>query len=170
MELNRLLERNRAEIESKLLEAALSVYPAKSQPFLNSRMSPFANPVGNLLREQISSILQKLIDDQPVEAFTETLSDLAKIRAVQDFEPSRALEFLFSAKSIIADGAPNHLDVELRVLESKIDRLALHAFDLYEKHRSRIFELRIRELRRTWGSSMGRRAKQDSGGGSRADE
>ena len=90
-----------------------------------------------------------------------------KIRAVQEFSPSRAVGFVFCLKdavrSVLGESLkdPAHAS-GLAELDGQIDRLALMAFDVYVQCRERFYELRVKELKRQipWAVS---RLNRDAG-------
>jgi hypothetical protein len=65
-----------------------------------------------------------------------------RIRAVQNFTPSQAIGFVFDLKGLIRAMAPadRQASKEMVVIESRIDALALLAFDLYMSCREKIYE------------------------------
>lgn len=82
------------------------------------------------------------------------VTEFIKIRAVQDFKPSEAVGFVFLLKDVIRDllrdqSEENRLDTEWVRVESKADRLACRAFDIFAESRQKIYEIRIGEIKRT---------------------
>jgi hypothetical protein len=71
------------------------------------------------------------------------LDSLVRLRAVQDFRPSEALLFIFDLRGVAAEV----IGSLPQALESRIDRLALMAFDQYMACRDQIAGLREKELR-----------------------
>ncbi len=80
------------------------------------------------------------------------LDDVVRIRAVQEFSASQAVSFVFSIKTIVRDmfGAEikrsGFID-ELLAFESRVDSVALLAFELYMECREKVFEIRATEIR-----------------------
>jgi hypothetical protein len=77
---------------------------------------------------------------------------MIRIRAVQDFLPSKAIGFVFLLKRVIQEELGREvrergLGEELLDFERQIDDLALLAFDVYMQCREKIFEVRIREVK-----------------------
>ncbi|MGQ9653846.1 MAG: RsbRD N-terminal domain-containing protein, partial [Thermodesulfobacteriota bacterium] len=72
---------------------------------------------------------------------------------VQEFSASQAVAFIFSLKKVVreeikGEGAEPDLPVpEVLEFESKIDALALRAFDMFMGCRERIYEIRATEIR-----------------------
>jgi hypothetical protein len=98
-------------------------------------------------------IFDGLIRDPGKEDLSGFPDDIVRLRAVQDLLPSQALAFLFSLKGIIreelrAEIAGQDLSDALLSLESRIDSLALSAFDIFMQCREKIYEIRANELKR----------------------
>ena len=79
-------------------------------------------------------------------------SELIKIRAVQDFSPSKALSFLFGLKKIIRTELRNSdqkddIISETCIFDEKFDTLFVLGFDLYNDCRSKIHEIKIGEIK-----------------------
>jgi hypothetical protein len=86
------------------------------------------------------------------EIISQSLNDIMRLRAVQDFLPSQAVGFVFLLKQIIrSEIDPEVYDEiisqELSELENRIDETALVAFNLYAEAREKIYEIRIKELK-----------------------
>jgi hypothetical protein len=80
----------------------------------------------------------------------ESLDRIVRIRAVQDLSPSQAVEFVFLLKRAVREELGEALakQVDLSALHAWIDGLALQAFGLFVECRQRIYELRVREIKR----------------------
>jgi hypothetical protein len=80
------------------------------------------------------------------------LDSILKIRSVQDFSPSKAVGFVFLLKRAIGETLKSELckepvfDEWLK-LQSRIDDLALQAFDIYMGCREKICEIRVDRAR-----------------------
>ena len=91
--------------------------------------------------------------DGDVAQAASALERINKIRAVQDFSASEAVAFVFFLKSAVRNVlsrelAEGHLTGELLALESKIDDMALLAFDGYMQCREKLFQIRCDSIRR----------------------
>jgi len=74
------------------------------------------------------------------------------VRCVQGLPPSRATRFIFALKGIIRDALAGELKdaAALRgliVFESRIDRMAACAFDVYAGYQKKIAEIRVNEIK-----------------------
>jgi RsbT co-antagonist protein rsbRD N-terminal domain len=153
MNLRGLLEEKKSSIVKKWVHAVFENYPADSTNFFLKQQDRFLNPVGHTISEGIRDIFNELLRDSDPEKFFPILNDIIKIKAVQDFTPSKALSFLFLLKKVIREEAGSeiqkkHLTDELTTFEAQIDQLILLSFDIYVKCRERIYELKTDDVRR----------------------
>jgi hypothetical protein len=132
-------------IAEQWLGRVLRTYPGETAAFMAAVEDPFRNPVGNTIKEALGILLDELLMGMNRERVQAALDSIVQIRAVQDFSPSQALEFLFQLKDILRepDAGPG---VEL--LYGRVDEMALAGFDLYVKYRERTFQARVNETRR----------------------
>ncbi len=152
MSIKDLLSKKRKEIINKSFELTIATYPEESQPFLKEYSKQFTNPVGYTLREAIEQIVDKIINEEPVESFLLPLEEIIRIRAVQEFTPSQAIGFVFLIKKAFQDELEKELNSsQLLDFLSRIDSLSLIAFDIFMKYREKIYDLKAKELiDRTW--------------------
>ena len=147
------LRERKAAVLKRWLNDAVSVYADKTAKFLLKQKDPFANPVGNALREGTASILDIVLDQGKPEDATSKLEGILRIRAIQDLPPSAAIQFLFRLKEVLraelgkTATKPGNV-TELAELDSAVDSMALVAFDIYMKCREEVFELRVNEVKR----------------------
>jgi hypothetical protein len=155
MTIEDFLIRNREKICRDWEEKTLSSYSKHASNLYGRDKNRFSNPVGNQLRSAISLCFQYLIEaETSPETLTPVLSDFIRIRAVQDFRPSDAVGFILQLKDVVWELLNNHPELDRLVTEwvriqSKIDCLTCLAFDIYVESRQRVFEVRIKELKRT---------------------
>ncbi len=145
-----LAERRQAVIKEWLAQT-LQTYPPSTTQFLTREKDPFHNPVGCMLREGLSALFDGLVGDWNTAALTAVLDGIVRIRAVQDFTASQAVAFVFLLKQVVREELKSDIGLypsDLRVLEARIDELALLAFDLFMQCRQRINEIRANEARR----------------------
>ncbi|MFA4918634.1 MAG: RsbRD N-terminal domain-containing protein [Thermodesulfovibrionales bacterium] len=147
-----LLAKRKSSIRKKWFDAVINDYPADSSDFLRKQKDRFLNPVGQTLLENINSLLDEIILNADSEKVYPYLNDIIKIKAVQDFSPSKAVSFIYLLKRVVreeleSDIEKNKLTEELKSFETQLDSLALLAFDVYMKCRERIFDLRVNEIK-----------------------
>lgn len=134
-------------------DTILETYPTDTQRFLQRQKDQFTNPVAHRISEGVEGLFDALlqgIDSNEVSSF---LDRIIRIRAVQDFSPSQAMAFIFLLKMVIREELKseireNRVSEELLKFESRIDNLALLAFDIYMKCREQVYELRVSETKR----------------------
>jgi hypothetical protein len=152
MPINDLLSKKRQSIINKSFELTVATYPEESQTFLREKSKQFTNPVGYSIYQAIEQIVDKIISNEPIENFILPLEEIIRIRAVQDFTPSQAVGFIFLIKKAIQDELEQELESS-QILDflSRVDSLALVAFDIFMKYREKIYDLKSKELiDRTW--------------------
>ena len=153
MKLKGLLEQNKSTILARWFDAIMETYPIDNTGFFKKQEDRFANPVGHTFSQGIESILEALIEEKDLAEGLPFLDDIIKVRAVQDFTPSKAVNFIFSLKKVVREELKkeirkDQIDDELLSFESKIDDLALFAFNIYVKCREQLNQLKIDELKR----------------------
>ena len=152
MKLEKLLSEKGPAILDRWLKLILESYPADTQRFLKKQKDPFANPVRHTISREIENIYKELLQGLDREKVSPFLDRIIRIRAVQDFPPSQALDFIFLLKKVIREAlgkevGEHQLSDDLLVLESKIDDLALIAFDVYMACREKLYSLSANEAR-----------------------
>ncbi|MCX5717765.1 MAG: RsbRD N-terminal domain-containing protein [Nitrospirae bacterium] len=152
MKLNSLLADKKDAILEKWFDVIIESYPPDTSNFLKNQSNRFANPAGSAISQGIENIFDELLRGLNQENTLQFLDNIVRIRAVQDFTPSQALSFIFPLKRIIREEltveiAGNQLLDEILALESKIDDLALSAFDIYMKCREKIYEIKANEVK-----------------------
>ena len=156
-----LLTKKQTAIVQQWLDEALASYAKDAAELFKKATDRFANPVGNSLREGTQGIFAALLQGAEAEEIRELLREIVQIRAVQQFSPSQAIGFIFALKDVVrkelGDTArqPQYLD-ELAKFEGQIDQIALVAFDLLVEYRTRVFDLRMGEMKRNVSWVLGK--------------
>ena len=165
MTLKDLLHSKKAAIHQRWLEKTLEAYAPDASAFFGRQKDQFANPVGQALRAGTQTLLECLLGELDPEKVCGCLEEIVKIRSIQDFTPAQALSFVFSLKQVIREDLPGELDAgqaaELVELETRIDQLALFAFDVYVKCRERLYEIRVSEVKRSVSGLMRRLNREE---------
>ena len=152
MALKDLLLQKKASILERWFHLLLETYPVGTSKSLKREKDRFVNPVGHTISRGIRSLYEELLGDMNIDRLSSSLNDIIRIRSVQDFSPSQAIGFIFLLKKAIREV----LESEIRgkpVLEewmefqSRIDQLALLAFDVYMECREKICEIRVNEAK-----------------------
>jgi hypothetical protein len=135
------------------LARTLQTYPEHTARFLLQEKDPFRNPVGHTLKQTFLALFNELLGGMNTAKITPLLEDIVRIRAVQDFTAGQAVAFIFLLKKVIGDELKGEIQrnqgvAGLATMESRIDEMALLAFDLFMKCREKIYEIRTNEAKR----------------------
>jgi hypothetical protein len=161
MDLAALLKENREAILEKWFQRIIGTYPDVTSRFLASQKDRFRNPVGYSITQSIGPIYDQVASAMDADRLLEALDGVIRIRSVQDFTASEAVGFIFQLKAAIrgeiGDRIPR-LDrwEDLAELESRIDRLALLAFEKYTECREQLHQARNREIQSRAGKILER--------------
>jgi len=152
MNLKHLLKEKRSPIIKKWRDAVLATYPEQSQKFLRKQKDAIANPVGSSIFQGLESIYDEFLIDPESDEISLFLDNIIRVRAIQEFSPSQAVNFIFELKEIVreelkAEIGQEGISEELVLFESEIDGLAMRCFEIYTQCREKIFEIRVNEIR-----------------------
>ena len=151
MKLISLLKEKRPNILKRWINLILDTYPAESARFFRSQKNRFANPVGSIVAKGAEDLFDEILQENNPDKISTFLDNIIRVRATQDFTPSQAVSFIFLLKKVLREELnkeiqENDIDDELLAIESRIDDVALLAFDIFVKCREKIFELKAMEL------------------------
>jgi hypothetical protein len=152
MALEHFLAGNRAAILERWNHLIVETYPPNTSRFLRRERDRFINPVGYTISREIGVLFEELVGGMDLERISRSLENIMKIRSVQDFSPSEGVGFILLLKKTIREKLGSEISdfrifEEWSALESKIDTLALLAFDIYMKCREKIFEIKVNEVK-----------------------
>ena len=152
MTLEDLLTDIRSKLVNRWLDRVMETYPTDATKFLRKQKDQFANPVGYTISKEIGNLFDALIHAIDPDEVTPILDRMIRIRAIQDFSPSQSLSFIFLLKNVVREELEkeireNHLADELLVFDSKLDAVALLAFDIYMKCREKLYEMQVNETK-----------------------
>ena len=150
--LKEILNKKKSFIVRNWTELIFNSYPAETENFLKLKKNQFSNPVGYTVTNTTEKIFNELINDCDFEKIKVLLDEIIKIRAVQSFSPSEAINFLFDLKKVIRDElkaelADKNISDELSNFEFLIDRIIIIGFDLFVESREKIFKIRVNEIK-----------------------
>jgi len=141
------------ELAQKWADLVLGTYPEQTQVVWRKNRDQFTNPVGNAILKSTRELLPLLLTWNDAVAVARSLEQIVKIRAVQDFTPSQALSFVFLLKKLLRAEFVEELSArgeleELLRFETRVDNLAVIAFDLYVAARDQVASMRVDEVKR----------------------
>jgi hypothetical protein len=147
-----LLKKNKAAILERWFHLILETYPANTATIMRKDRNQFTNPVGSTLSREIEVLFKNLCEGIWDEKCEASLDSIVKIRSVQDFSPSKAVGFIFLLKRAIGETLKNEICKESVMdewlkFQSRIDDLALQAFDAYMDCREKVCEIRINQAK-----------------------
>ncbi|MBW1681852.1 MAG: RsbRD N-terminal domain-containing protein [Deltaproteobacteria bacterium] len=153
MDLQRQLEEKKSSILKKWLEFIIGSYPRESRRFLTKEKDRFSNPVGQVIAERTEALYDGLISGGDEQVIVPCLEDILRIRAVQDLKPSQAVGFVLQLKQVVRQVLQKGVDgavpsAALREFENRVDETALLAFDVYTRHKQKIYNIRVDEVKR----------------------
>jgi hypothetical protein len=135
MGLAALLEGNRDTILGKWFDLIIATYPRVTSEFLAKQNDRFRNPVGHAISESIGPIYDQVVSTMDAGEILRALDGIIRIRSVQDLTPSEAVAFVCQQSQEFAE------------LESRVDRVALLAFEKYTECREKLHEVRSNEIK-----------------------
>jgi hypothetical protein len=148
-----LLLPHRSEALDRWRGLVLDSYPVEAARFFRAEKDSFKNPVGQSIHTATETLLDGVLLEGGGDGIPEALEGLVRIRAVQDFSPSEAVAFVFLLKRAVREVLAEASEGEppaavLRDLETRVDGLALSAFETYSRCREELFEIRLRATQR----------------------
>jgi predicted Ser/Thr protein kinase len=151
MNLQKELEDNKSAILKKWFDRTIETYPKETARFLKNKKNQFANPVGYIISQELEPILDGLFRGVEIVSLVPLLENIIRIRAVQDFPPSRAIAFIFFLKKVIREELEQEIqerkmEEEILALDSRIDEMGLISFDIFMHLREKIYALKASEL------------------------
>lgn len=147
-----ILLNKRSAILEKWQQYLLETYPADTSRFMKQEKDRFLNPVGHTFSEDMPVLFDLLMAKAGPAEMVARMDRMLKIRSVQDFSPGQAVFFVFLLKRAVREEVLDEISgngglLDLLQFESRIDTLALAAFDGYMKYREKIFEIRANEVK-----------------------
>ena len=152
MALEEILLENENPILKRWFDLILETYSTNTATIMRKDKNQFTNPVGSTLSREIEVLFKNLCEGSQDEKCRASLDLILKIRSVQDFSPSKAVGFIFLLKRAIGETLKNEICKESVMdewlkFQSKIDELALFAFDIYMDCREKICEIRVNQAK-----------------------
>lgn len=171
--LTEMLQQREAEIAQAWEAEFLATYSPVSARLVKQQTDPHANPMGHILRRDLPLLVHQVLGGMDAEMLAEPLENLCRLRSVQDFSASQSVSFVFLLKKVIREFLVaqrvelEDLTGELLALESRIDNLALYAFDAHAACRERMYQARVNQEKKSTEQLL-RQINRRSPGGSRS--
>jgi len=161
MQILEIIKDEKTVILEEWCQSIFETYPEETTNFLKNKLNRFANPVGHAVTQGVEALFKALIEESDKEEKEAALDEIVRIRSIQNFSPGQAVGFVFLLKKVVREKIAEHLQNkvdydQLIAFESRIDRLAMSAFDVYAKCREQICEIRINETKRSYSKLLER--------------
>lgn len=159
-----LLRAQRGVLKEKWRDSIFRTYPLNTVGFLRTNANEFTNPVGHRTTQAVNGIIDAVLaETMDVAVVKEFIDDIVRIRAVQGFSPAAAVGVFFLLKALVRELLEKELkngsiSRELLIFETKLDSIALAAFDIYAACRETLYEQRVLEVKNSQ-SQLLRRAR-----------
>lgn len=144
---------HRKTIVAQWIEAVFGTYPLDTNGFLRTKEDPFCNPVGEITTTVAGHLYDAVAGEHILaDRVREALERFVRLRSVQDFPPSQGLGVIYVLKPLLRATLVPLFEAggsmaEYLEAESRLDTLALMAFDMYLASRETLTEQRIAEIR-----------------------
>ena len=150
--LNEVLKLKRLSLIKNWTDQIFKSYASETSGFLSKDKNQFSNPVGFTITENASRIVDEILNDRDIASIKLFLIDIIKIRAIQDFTASEAVEFIPQFKIVLRDELKGELSDanlfnEYLKLCDFIDLITLIGFDIFTELREQIYRIRVKELK-----------------------
>ena len=150
MGLEKALAKKRDTIVADWFDMVAKTYAPDTAHFLKQNKDPFTNPVGGYIAAGLAGLFDQILHGPDQETTRKFLDPIVRVRAVQNFSPSKAVAFVLILKKIVRKHLPidpkNTRQVkELIDFEDRVDAMSLFAFDIYTQCREQIFALKANE-------------------------
>jgi hypothetical protein len=103
--------------------------------------------VGQTIKDGIPLLVDELFGDMNSDRVKQALEGIVRIRAVQAFSTKQAVGFVFLLKKILHQQLSADWTLLLK-LDSRVDEMALAAFDLYVQCRKQTYDIQVSEAKR----------------------
>ena len=145
----------------------VNAYPEDTSKFLKNGRDRFTNPVGYIIANDIAIVFDEICGGMDNEKLNGALDNLIRIRSVQDFSPSQAVDIIYLLKKAVREEVLDKcIDggrlLYLLEIETRIDAAALMAFDIYVKCREKVFEIRLNQARQGIFKPFSQRRKEET--------
>jgi hypothetical protein len=155
MHIEGILQVQLETILNEWFQSVIDTYPAETARLLKKEKNQFANPVGHTVYYALKGLVEEFFRDADAEdsKLASLLDNIIRIKAIQEFSASEAVNFVFALKPIVRKILDQPLDEgtvtydDLLRFEDRIDSLGLMAFNIYMRCRENLYEVRITEYK-----------------------
>jgi len=156
-----ILKKKKAAVIKGWFEVVVSTYAPDTASFLKGQKDQFANPVGQTTLKGLEAVFDEVISGMDHTAIISFLDPVIRIRAIQDFTPSKALAFILDLKKVIRAKLKKELKAAdtsagLAEIDANIDQLCLIGFDIYVGCGQAIYQLKVDTERKKIYSAFSR--------------
>jgi|APCry4251928276_1046603.scaffolds.fasta_scaffold91030_1 hypothetical protein len=148
--LHQLLQEKKDEILEKWEDSILSSFAPDAFHIFKKQKDQFANPIGHKVRTGLAELYEVLCDPSDEEMLTPDLTQLIKMRAVQQVSAADAVSFIFKLKGIVRKEllkkGMTELYNEWLAFDARIDAAALVIFDMFMASKEQIYKVRVSEF------------------------
>jgi len=147
-----IIRARHAEILKEWINCLFDSYPEDGAKFFREKKNQFTNPVGHIFRTRLGEAFSELVFKKDNAALKESLDEIIRIRAVQDFTPADALSFILDLKGIIRAYCLKEIEKqglleELWHMDARIDEACLIAFNIYSSCRQELADIKVNEFK-----------------------
>jgi len=147
MSLDASIKQNKGQILNLWIKKFTDTYPEQSAQFFKNSPGQFNNPVGYTFRVNMEKIFDELFQDNDPEKMVRYVDGIARIRAVQGFEPSTAVSFVSMLRESIWEVCGREITREGSYdqwldMTTRLERLMHMAFDTYMSCREQLWKQR----------------------------
>lgn len=153
MELVDWLSQKKQDLVRSWIRITMEAYPTEALGVLKRSKDQFASPLSHIISKNIELLFDELLKGVDAKRTSPILAEIVRIKAVQDFSPSEALQFVFDLKSVLFDHKDETIEGEampydqIRPMEQEIDNLAKLGFNIYVECREKLAEIRVNEIK-----------------------
>lgn len=146
------LSKSRESISARWLKALIESYPQESGKFLFSKKNEFTNPIGHAYEKGLADIFAAVFN-RKTDDLQQAMQEIVKIRSIQDYSASFAMNFMFILKDVIKEEYESYSKnkgdwKEYAEAIAMADEALKTALDMLLIQRERIYEIKANEVKK----------------------
>ena len=151
--LNNMLLTRKKDLLNKWVNLIFDSYHAEGAKFFREQGDPFKNPVGGTIKNETEIVFDQLTGIMDTDILNKSLTNIIKIRSIQEFTPSEAVSFLFQLRDLIGEEISSDATLQIEhnewlKLNRDIDTIISLAFNIYMDSREKLNSIRINEMKK----------------------